>query len=193
MGGMIAQSYALKYSNDSPAAKGKEILSLSLCCTYAQPTAFCTRMFDLWADMAQKMSVQDVMRDVTLWAFTVPFFRQRTDELVQVEEAMKGLAMQVPEYLAQLNVIQTFDTMHALESLKSSGKVLGSLKPGSIMVLAGKVDILIPVILSRELAEKIESSQFITVKGGHGCMWEFPNDFNEAVIRFLDNHRQARQ
>lgn len=120
-------------------------------------------MFDLWADMARKMSVQDVMRDVTLWAFTVPFFRQRADELRQVEEAMKGLAMQVPEYLAQLNVIQTFDTIHALETLKSGGKVLGNLNPGSIMVLAGKVDILIPVILSRELAEKIEGSQFITV------------------------------
>ena len=71
MGGMIAQSYALMYPNGSNEAEGLEMLSLSLCCTYAQPTLFCERMFALWADMAQRMSVQDIMRDVTLWAFTV--------------------------------------------------------------------------------------------------------------------------
>lgn len=45
MGGMIAQSYALKYPNGSTEAAGLEMLSLSLCCTYAEPTGFCLRMF----------------------------------------------------------------------------------------------------------------------------------------------------
>lgn len=125
MGGMIAQSYALKYPNNSSTAQGLEMLSLSLCCTYAQPTEFCSRMFDLWADMAAKMSVQDVMRDVTLWAFTIPFFRQRTAELGEVEEAMKGLDMPLEAYLSQLNVIRKFDTTGALESLKAQGLGLG--------------------------------------------------------------------
>ena len=127
-------------------------------------------MFDLWADMAKKMSVQDVMRDVTLWAFTVPFFRQRTEELVEVEEAMKGLDMPLEAYLSQLNVIQRFDATSALDSLKVEEKGLGGLVGRRVLVLAGKVDILIPVVLSRELAERIEGSQFLTVKGGHACM-----------------------
>ncbi|KAK4560811.1 hypothetical protein LTR86_005391 [Recurvomyces mirabilis] len=192
MGGMIAQSYALKHPNRplpktsgdaSNGTTGRHLLSLSLCCTYAQPTAFCTRMFSLWAEMAQKMSVQDVMRDVTLWAFTVPFFRSRTTELEEVEEAMRGLDLGAPEYLAQLNVIQTFDTTAQLEGLKNEEKVLGGFDAeeagqGRVMVLAGKTDILIPVVLSRELAERIEGS-------GHGCMWEFPDDFNKVVLGFL--------
>ncbi|KAK4545664.1 hypothetical protein LTR36_002617 [Oleoguttula mirabilis] len=187
MGGMIAQSYALKYPNGPPSlpTNGPKLLSLSLCCTYAQPTTFCSRMFDLWADMARRMSVQDVMRDVTLWAFTVPFFRTRTDELQEVEEAMAKLDMPLDAYLAQLNVIQKFDTTSALDSLRAAEQTLGRLPPNRVLVLAGKVDILIPVMLSRELAEKIEGSQFVTVKGGHGCMWEFPNDFNKAYIGFL--------
>lgn len=152
-----------------------EMLSLSLCCTYAQPTTFCSRMFELWADMAQKMSVQDVMRDVMLWAFTVPFFRQRTDELGEFENAMKTLDMSTEAYLSQLNVIQTFDSTSALESLKSQGRKLGNMQGRQVMVLAGRTDILIPVTLSQELSEKIEGSQFFTTKGGHACMWEFPD------------------
>jgi len=190
MGGMIAQSYALRYPNGSQ--QDRKLHSLSLCCTYAQPTTFCSRMFSLWAEMAQRMSVQDVMRDVTLWAFTVPFFRTREDELRQVEEAMEGLDMKVPEYLAQLNVIQKFDTTSALESLRADERVLGGLDEASkIMVLAGKVDMLIPVQLSRELAERIEGSRFITTKGGHACIWEFPDDFNKAIVGFLDEHKEA--
>jgi len=201
MGGMIAQSYALKYPNatstttsSSPQSDERppHLLSLSLCCTYAQPTTFCSRMFDLWADMAQRMSVQDVMRDVTLWAFTVPFFRTRTEELREVEEAMEKLDMPLDAYLAQLNVIQKFDTTSALDSLQAAEQTLGNLEPGRVLVLAGKMDILIPVVLSRELAEKIEGSQFITTKGGHGCMWEYPEAFNKALLDFLNTHRVAK-
>lgn len=170
MGGMVAQSYALKYPNGSNEADGLEMLSLALCCTYAQPTTFCLRMFALWADMAQRMSVQDVMRDVTLWAFTVPFFRTRMDELQEVEEAMSKLEMGTGEYLSQLNVIQKFDTMSALESLRQQERGLGGLEGRKVLVLAGRTDILIPVILSRELAEKIEGAVWTTVKGGHACM-----------------------
>ncbi|KAK0306807.1 hypothetical protein LTR01_006103 [Friedmanniomyces endolithicus] len=193
MGGMIAQSYAQRYPNSQKAKEGRRLLSLSLCCTYAQPTTFCSRMFALWAEMAQRMSVQAVMRDVTLWAFTVPFFRTREDELREVEEAMEKLDMGVPEYLAQLNVVQKFDTASALESLRADERVLGGLAEASmVMVLAGKVDILIPVQLSRELAERIEGCQFLTTKGGHACMWEFPEEFNKTTLRFLDEHREAK-
>lgn len=173
MGGMIAQSYALTYPNSSPAAGNTEMLSLALCCTYAEPTGFCSRMFDLWADMAVKMSVQDVMRDVLLWAFTVPFFRsgKRAEELRAVEKDMEGLEMGTEAYLSQLEVIRRFDSTSSLDSLTAAEKVLGGFDQGRrVLVLAGKMDILIPVVLSRELAEKIEGAQWVTVKGGHACL-----------------------
>ena len=140
MGGMIAQSYALRYPNGSPTSKGWEMKTMSLCCTYAAPSPFCERMFSLWADMAVQMSVADVMRDVLLWAFTVPFFtrREREEELAGVEEGMRGLEMGVSEYLSQLGVIQTFDSTSALDSLKGDEKVLGNLGHGRVMVLAGE-------------------------------------------------------
>lgn len=135
------------------------------------------------------MSVQDVMRDVTLWAFTVPFFRARTKELEEVEEAMRQLDMSLESYLAQLNVIQVFDTTDALAKVASEGAVLGGLSEGEVMVLAGDEDILIPVQLSKELQSSIKGAVWKTSRGGHGCMWEFPDEFNEIMVRFLNTHR----
>ena len=42
MGGMVSQKYAL--------AHGDYLRSLTLCCTYAAPGPFCSRMFALWRD-----------------------------------------------------------------------------------------------------------------------------------------------
>src|SRR5262245_63310974 len=83
MGGMISQEYAL--------AHGGDLRSLSLCCTYAAPGPFCSRMFKLWQDMAPVMGVPTVMRDVTLWAFTQAFFAEQEETLKQFEAAMATL------------------------------------------------------------------------------------------------------
>src|SRR5213082_2606180 len=79
MGGMIAQEYAI--------ANGSDLRSLTLACTYAAPGPFCSRMFAMWADLAPQLGVPFVMRDVTLWAFTVPFFEEREDEAKEFEAA----------------------------------------------------------------------------------------------------------
>src|SRR5690349_22422157 len=98
MGGMIAQEYAL--------AHGSDLRSLALCCTYAAPGPFCSRMFRLWRDMAPVMGVPTVMRDVTLWAFTQEFFEQREAMLKEVEAALAALDQPVEAYLAQLHSIE---------------------------------------------------------------------------------------
>ena len=61
-------------------------------------------------DIAPVLGVPYVMRDVTLWAFTVPFFDQRGEELAEFETAMRYMDQPVHAYLAQLAVIQQHDT-----------------------------------------------------------------------------------
>jgi 3-oxoadipate enol-lactonase len=173
MGGMIAQQYALDYPTD--------LRSLTLACTYAAPGPFCSRMFAMWADIAPVQGVPMVMRDVTLWAFTLDFFRKREDELREFETAMRYLDMPVPAYLAQLAAIQNHDATARLSEINAP-----------TLVLAGEEDILIPVTLSRELHEAVAGSQWRTTKGGHGCMWEYPDEFNAAFVDFLrTNGRNA--
>lgn len=169
MGGMIAQHYAVAYPDG--------LRSLTLACTYAEPGPFCSRMFDFWADLAPVHGVPFVMRDVTLWAFTLEFFRTRTAELVEFETAMRYLDQPVHAYLAQLAVIQHHDT---------TGRLADITVP--TLVLAGQQDLLIPTEQSRQLHTLIPGSTWRTTRGGHGCIWEFPDEFNAAFVDFLRRH-----
>ena len=172
MGGMIAQEYALAYPAD--------LRSVTFACTYAAPGPFCSRMFSMWADMAPVLGVPFVMRDVTLWAFTLPFFEQRTAELEEFETAMRYMDQPVHAYLAQLAVIQGHDTMSRLGEITTPS-----------LVLAGEEDILIPVALSRRIHEGIPGSEWATTKGGHGCIWEHPAEFNRTYLDFVARNRKG--
>jgi 3-oxoadipate enol-lactonase len=116
------------------------------------------------------------MRDVTLWAFTLEFFETRADELAEFETAMRFIDQPVPAYLAQLNSIQTHDATERLGALRMPA-----------LVLAGETDILIPVELSRRLHSLVPGAAWATTRGGHGCMWEHPDPFNQTVIEFLSS------
>jgi 3-oxoadipate enol-lactonase len=172
MGGMIAQEYALAYPGD--------LRSLTLACTYAAPGPFCSRMFSMWADMAPKLGVPFVMRDVTLWAFTVPFFEEQEETLREFEAEMAQMSQPVETYLAQLSSIQTHDTVARLGEIRVP-----------TLVLAGAEDILIPVRLSRRLHEGIPGSVWQTTPGGHACLWETPQPFNRAVLDFIAGVRET--
>jgi 3-oxoadipate enol-lactonase len=166
MGGMIGQEYAL--------AHGRDLRSLTLACTYAAPGPFCSRMFSLWAEMARERDVPFVMRDVALWAFTLDFFERREEELREFEAEMAALPQPTDAYLAQLESIRTHDTTDRLGAIDVPTHVL-----------AGEQDILIPVALSRRLADGIAGSHWTTVPGGHACLWEHPDPFNAAVVDYL--------
>lgn len=167
MGGMIAQTYALSHPGD--------LRSLTLACTYAAPGPFCSRMFAMWADIAQVQGVSMVMRDVTLWAFTLDFFREREAEVVEFETAMRYLDQPVHAYLAQLAVIQNHDTTAELANITVP-----------TLVIAGEEDILIPTRLSHDLHDLIPGSAWATTPGGHGCIWELPDGFNSVFVGFLN-------
>jgi pimeloyl-ACP methyl ester carboxylesterase len=169
MGGMIAQEYALAYPDD--------LRTVTFACTYAAPGPFCSRMFAMWRDLAPVLGVPFVMRDVTLWAFTVPFFEKREAELAEFETAMRYMDQPVHAYLAQLAVICDHDTSERLGQVTTPA-----------LVLAGEEDILIPVALSRRLHEGIAGSEWATTRGGHGCVWEHPAEFNRAYLDFVLRH-----
>ena len=166
MGGMIAEEYAIAY--------GSDLKSLTLACTYGKADAFCQTMFAMWADLAKGLGVPFVMRDVTLWAFTGPFFADRPDDVAEFAAAMAALPMSYEAYMAQLAVIQGHDATARLAKLSVP-----------TLVLAGEEDILIPVRLSKLLQQAIPGAKWKTVPGGHACLWETPDPFNTAFLDFV--------
>lgn len=169
MGGMIAQEYALAYPDD--------LVTATFACTYAAPGPFCSRMFSMWHDMAPVNGVPFIMRDVFLWAFTVPFFEDHPDDAAGFEAELAAMPMSVDAYLAQLQVIRTHDTTDRLGTLSVPA-----------LVLAGEEDILIPVRLSRQLHALVPGAEWATTTGGHACMWEHPAAFNKTYLDYLSRH-----
>ncbi len=166
MGGMIAQQYALAYPGD--------LRSASFCATYAWPGPFCRRMFEFWRDAAHTIGPAEIMRDVTVWAFTQEFFETREAELLEFEAEMAALDQTPEDYLAQLNSIIMHDTRTRLKEIKLP-----------VLVLAGDEDILIPVELSRRLHGGIKDAVWAISKGGHAFLWEHPKLFNAQVLNFI--------
>ena len=93
------------------------------------------------------------MRDVTLWAFTVPFFSEQTGMLAEFEADMAGIDQPLDAYLAQLSSIRTHDATDRLAAIDVP-----------TLVLAGEQDILIPVSLSRELHAAIRGAEWATTR-----------------------------
>jgi 3-oxoadipate enol-lactonase len=169
MGGMIAQEYAIAHPD--------RLLSASFCCTYSYPGPFCLRMFSCWRNLVPQLGVGFTQREVLLWAFTTEFFEQRTAELEEVERLMAENPQSPDGYLAQLASIETHDTRGRLGAVMCPS-----------MTLVGRDDILIYPKLSQRLHEELPKSTWVEVAGGHACLWEFPEAFNEAVLRFLSSN-----
>ena len=166
MGGMIAQEFAIAHPD--------RLLSASFCCTYAHPGPFCSRMFSCWRDLVPSLGVGFTQREVLLWAFTTEFFEERTAELEEIEELMASNPQPPDGYLAQLASIESHDTRGRLSAVTCPA-----------MTLVGREDILIYPKLSRGLHDELPDSTWVEVPGGHACLWEFPDAFNDAALSFL--------
>jgi pimeloyl-ACP methyl ester carboxylesterase len=170
MGGMIVQEYAIAHSD--------RLRSAAMCNTYAWPGPFCLRMFACWRDAVPHLGVGFTQRDVILWAFTTDFFEEREDELREIEEYMASNPMPAEPYLAQLSAIETHDTRGRLGAVSCP-----------VLTLVGEQDLIIYPKLSRRMHEELPDSTWVEVRGGHACLWEYPDSFNEAVLRFLEGVR----
>jgi 3-oxoadipate enol-lactonase len=179
MGGMIAQEYALRWPQD--------IQTLTLACTYAAPGPYCSRLFGLWRDMAAQMGVKHVMRDSLLRFFTYDFITNpaRKAEFEGVEQVMVRDGIEAEVFLGPLAAIENFDITKEEDVFERLGGRGAGFKT---CVVAGEEDVLIPMRLTQELFEtspKEEGARWKVVKGGHGCVWEDPEGFNEAYLEFL--------
>jgi 3-oxoadipate enol-lactonase len=166
MGGMIAQEYAIAHAD--------RLLSATFACTYSYPGPFCLRMFQCWRDLVPTLGVGFTQREVILWAFTTDFFEQREDELAAFEAEMASNPQTIEAYLAQLHAIERHDTRGRLAAVTCPS-----------LTLIGEGDLIVYPKLSRRLHDELPRSTWAEVAGGHGCLWEYPDAFNTAVLSYL--------
>ena len=166
LGGMIAQEYAIAHSD--------RLLSLSLCCTYAAPGPFCSRIFDGWREAVPALGTAYAQREILRWAFTTAFFEENEETVCQLEAMMSANPPAVAGYLGQLQAALDHDTRGRLDTISCPA-----------MTLVGAQDRLIYPGLSHQMYDELTYVRWAEVPGGHACLWENPEAFNHTVLDFL--------
>lgn len=56
------------------------------------------------------------------------------------------------------------------------------------LVITGTDDVIVPPVNSLKISRQIPGSELVEITGaGHGLMYQFPDQFSECVLRFLDH------
>lgn len=167
MGGMIAQEFALAYP--------ERVNKLLLCCTCSEPSQANLLLYRFWQQAAPRIGLSELMREVLVWCFTPEYFETHQEEAQETEEALTSITQPVEAYLSQLHSIQVHNATDRLGHIQAPTLVLGAPK-----------DLIFPPNQSEQIHRGVRNSQLqFTDHGGHGYLWEAPNEFNHAVLAFL--------
>ncbi|MDY6916888.1 MAG: alpha/beta fold hydrolase [Chloroflexota bacterium] len=170
MGGMIAQELAIKH----PA----RVHALVLATTAAGPYPWATHVLRATLRLAEEGASQEALTQLRVsWLFTDRFFEN--PDLVQLAvDTMLANPHRQPVYA----YARQFAAARQHDARERLGRIAAP-----TLVLVGRQDILLPVRLSEELAAGIPGAELVVLEGGgHGFLVEVADDFNRAVLEFLD-------
>lgn len=163
MGGMIAQEIAV--------ARPDTVESLTLCCTYAEAGAYCSRLVACWRAVTRALGVAEARRQILPWAFTPAYFLDRPEDIAAIDGILEEASPSEEVFLGQLDALDRHDARGRLGALGSRATVI-----------AAESDILIPPDRTDLLADELPGGRRITVPGGHACFWEQPEPFGAALL-----------
>ncbi|UCH32290.1 MAG: alpha/beta hydrolase [Candidatus Bathyarchaeota archaeon] len=105
--------------------------------------------------------------------------RRKAAEMRNTSWVMSEMLKTAPEIgLADFEACNKFDTREQLSQIAKPTKIIG-----------GSEDILTPPWYQQYLHEKIKSSELKIIEGaGHFSMIEKPEEFNAAILEFLERH-----
>ena len=170
MGGTIAMELAIRH----PA----RVVSLALCCTWAQGDGRFLRTIDAWRALALQLSLEDRFRHLLFpWLYSPAFL----GDAARVADAIKRtLAYPFP---TKAEAVER-QGRGLLEWNGTRLRELGRLKAPTL-ILVGRDDILTPPAFSRRLAALIPKARLKIIPGGHAFFLEEAERFNRAVLAFL--------
>lgn len=166
MGGMIGQTYALKYPG--------MFKSLALCDTTSRYPA---EAAGLWAERIKTVEAQGmeplVAPTLERW-FTAPFRQARPEVVAKVAAMIRSTP--VPGYVG---------CSHAIPKINVTAR-LAEIRCPSV-VIVGKDDPGTPVAMAEEIHQALPGSELVIIPAAaHLSNLEQPDAFNQALAKFLD-------
>jgi 3-oxoadipate enol-lactonase len=169
LGGLVAQELALRHP--------ERVTSLTLVGTFARPDAKRRMLLESWQEMLeQRVSRETIVKQRLLWTLDDLTFEQ--EDLI---DAMWRFYLREDAPLED-KVVQRLiraclrhDTLARLEQIQAP-----------VLVVCGEQDLLTPVHLHRQLANRIPRARLVAIAGaGHLVAAEMAARFNRLVGRFL--------
>jgi pimeloyl-ACP methyl ester carboxylesterase len=175
MGGMIAQEIAINHPG--------RVLSLQLHATTARPDPYLIAVGRSLLSARAGLSRQEFVGTLLPWVLTPHAYAERP-ELVELL-AQRLVENPYPASLTglrrQAEACWAHDTEERLPRIQCP-----------TLITVGAEDIFVPLRFSRLLQERIPGAELIVIEGGgHGCLWEQAEVFNEICLGFLRKHRHT--
>jgi aminoacrylate hydrolase len=171
MGGAISQHLALNHPD--------RVSALILAITWARPVEFMRRQHGLARKIIERFGAEEFTQVALLWMFTPPFFEMggaAIDQLVAGLQASGGPEMMnEKELLGQLDAIEKHNVLPDLVNIDVP-----------TLVVSGKLDVMVPALAGREIAQAIPGAEYVEFETGHGLMIEEMDTFNKTIRDFLD-------
>ena len=172
MGGLIAQTFALEHP--------EMVRSISLCATAPSGAGLKgVSWMTCWKELVQTMSKESFLTHIFPWIWAPETLWNEDFTKTVLEQWVNHPYAQPPEaFVRQCKAIEEF---HMIERLP------GINVPTFIFV--GDWDILTPVRYSEFMTSLIPNAELkILPECGHMFLMEKPEEFNKAVLEFLEKH-----
>lgn len=174
MGGMIAQEFALSYS--------ERVNALILGCTscggpQAVPSSKEAVDFLFNAEI-NKLSIEERALATIPWLWNPEFTKKHPEAVTQYVAVTAEHPTPAYAYICQANFIITFSSYDRLPGLKAH-----------TLVICGSKDRLISPENSRILASRIPNTELAVIEnGGHGFITDSADQASQIILTFLKKH-----
>ncbi|MCI0691797.1 alpha/beta hydrolase [candidate division KSB1 bacterium] len=171
MGGMIAQELAIKYP--------ELVRSPTLVCSWARSEPFHKALSESWKNLRRKFSLEESFQTFGLWFFSSRFYENpEAEQTFLAEVRANPYPQSVAAFERQWDAILTQNTLDRLSRITAPSHVI-----------AGDRDMLVPLRLSRIMAEKIPGAKLTVLpESSHVLAFENPAAFNQVALDFLKEH-----
>ena len=170
MGGMIAQEFALNHQ--------EKLSCLILGCTHFGGSGVAQSSPEIVAAVVAGTNVTPEQQRLQLQAVFCDDTIDNRPEVVEKSNRIRSQYAIPPfAFARQVQAIGAF----------SASERLGQIRVPT-MVMTGRDDRLVAPQNSKMIADRIPGAKLVEIPGGHLFMAEYPEQFNRAVIDFVDAH-----
>lgn len=170
MGGVIAQAFARAHPN--------RVRKLILMSTAARVDGFLRLAVRNWMNIRRSdMPFEQIVRFVSRWSYSPALYDNEPmyEKFVQVM-ATNPYAQRGHAFLRQAEALLAYDPGEAAKGIRAQA-----------LVMVGSHDNLVPPYHSERLAKEIPGARLQVLNGAHAGFVEFPDEYNRAIIEFLDS------